>query len=56
MTGARLRDVDLRGADLSRVDGVAGLAGASIDERQLAELAPLLAAEAGLTVRPAPRP
>jgi uncharacterized protein YjbI with pentapeptide repeats len=55
-TGARLRDVDLRGLDLRRVDGLSGLAGASIDEHQLTELAPLLAAEAGLIVRPALRP
>ncbi len=55
VNGARLQDVDLRGVDLAAVNGLSGLAGASIDERQLLELAPFLAAEAGLVVR-APLP
>jgi uncharacterized protein YjbI with pentapeptide repeats len=50
VTGARLKDVDLRGARLRAITGLAGLSGATIDETQLVELAPLLAAEAGLTV------
>jgi len=41
--GATLVDVDLRGARLEVVDGLAGLAGAWVSELQLSELAPLLA-------------
>jgi uncharacterized protein YjbI with pentapeptide repeats len=41
--GATLVDVDLRGARLEVIDGLAGLAGAWITEHQLTELAPLLA-------------
>ncbi|WP_136518121.1 pentapeptide repeat-containing protein [Cellulomonas telluris] len=49
---ARLRDVDLRGARLTGgVDGVGGLAGATISGDQLLDLAPLLAAHLGLRVR-----
>lgn len=48
--GARLKDVDLRGATLAGLSGVAGLRGATIGELQLQDLAPLLAAEAGLQV------
>jgi uncharacterized protein YjbI with pentapeptide repeats len=47
---AKLADVDLRGAELHLVKGLAGLAGSWIDERQLSELAPLLAAELKITV------
>ena len=43
LSGARLADVDLRGAELSRIVSVAGLAGTWISDRQLADLAPLLA-------------
>jgi uncharacterized protein YjbI with pentapeptide repeats len=49
-TGARLKDVDLRGVQLRAVNGMAGLAGATIDEQQMLDLAPLLAAEAGMIV------
>ena len=41
--GATLVDVDLRGARLEVIDGLAGLAGAWVSEQQLTELAPLLA-------------
>jgi len=51
LQGARLKDVDLRGASLAGVAGVGGLRGATIDELQLQDLAPLLAAEAGLRVQ-----
>lgn len=51
VTGARLRDVDLRGAALHEIVGLSALSGATIDETQLVQLAPLLAAEVGLTVR-----
>jgi uncharacterized protein YjbI with pentapeptide repeats len=50
MTGARLKDVDLRGAQLRAINGLPGLSGATIDQAQLVELAPLLAAEAGIVV------
>ena len=49
---ARLADVDLRTAELARVNGLAGLAGAWITEHQLAELAPLLAAHLRIGVGP----
>lgn len=49
-TGATLSDVDLRGAGLSVVNGLAGLAGAWIDGVQLIDLAPLLAAEFTINV------
>lgn len=51
VTGATLTGADLRGIrDLQRLDGVAGLAGATISAEQLVELAPALAAHVGLTV------
>lgn len=49
-TGATLTDVDLRGVTLSVVKGLAGLAGAWIDDRQLLDFAPLLAGELGIRV------
>ncbi|TDS86355.1 uncharacterized protein YjbI with pentapeptide repeats [Nesterenkonia aurantiaca] len=52
---ARLKDVDLRGAALSRIVGLAGLKGAVISEEQLVELAPSLADHLGLVVSDAPR-
>jgi uncharacterized protein YjbI with pentapeptide repeats len=52
ITGARFKDVDLRGARLRSITGVSALSGATIDEGQLVELAPLLAAEAGIAVAP----
>ena len=45
LSGAKLAHVDLRGAELSRIVSVAGLAGAWISDTQLADLAPLLASE-----------
>ena len=50
VAGARLADVDLRGADLGRINGVAGLRGATIDEVQLSQLAALLADNLGFIV------
>jgi uncharacterized protein YjbI with pentapeptide repeats len=48
--GAKLTDVDLRGGDFSAVHGLEGLRGATIDDAQLSQLAPLLAAHLGLRV------
>jgi uncharacterized protein YjbI with pentapeptide repeats len=50
VTRASLADVDLRGSRFSTIVGLEGLRGATIDEGQLAELAPHLAAAAGLRV------
>jgi uncharacterized protein YjbI with pentapeptide repeats len=50
VTGARLKDVDLRGVRLHEIAGLSALSGATIDQLQLAQLGPLLAAEAGITV------
>jgi uncharacterized protein YjbI with pentapeptide repeats len=47
---AELRDVDLRGARYEQIDGIASLRGATVSGAQLAELAPLLADEAGIVV------
>lgn len=44
VTGATFDDSDLRGAQVSAVEGVAGLAGTTISEVQLHALAPALAA------------
>ncbi|WP_181431214.1 pentapeptide repeat-containing protein [Curtobacterium sp. MCBD17_021] len=46
----RIEDVDLRGADLDRVERLDGLRGATIGGEQLFTLAPLLAAQAGYRV------
>ncbi len=48
--GAKLKDVDLRGGDFSAIHGLEGLRGATIDEAQLSQLAPLLAAHLGIHV------
>lgn len=48
VNGAKLKHTDLRGITLRAVTGISGLRGATIDELQLADLAPVLAAEAGL--------
>jgi uncharacterized protein YjbI with pentapeptide repeats len=49
--GAELTEVDLRGSDLARLGGdVASLRGAIVDSAQLIDLAPRLAAAAGLRV------
>lgn len=47
---ARLADVDLRGADLRVLEGLAGLAGSWITESQLEALAPQLAAHLSISV------
>lgn len=47
---SRLSHTDLRGAEFRRVVGLEGLRGASISSSQLTELAPALAAQAGLQV------
>jgi uncharacterized protein YjbI with pentapeptide repeats len=49
-SGAGLIDVDLRGADLGQVIGMAGLRGATISADQLQMMAPALAELAGLSV------
>ncbi len=51
---AELIGVDLRGADLARIDGVQSLGGATISAEQLLGLAPALAREAGISVGPWP--
>ena len=48
--GATLTDVDLRGAELREVVGMAGLRGATISAEQLQSMAPALAELAGLRV------
>ena len=48
--GATLTDVDLRGAELTAIDGVGSLAGATISETQLALLGPALAEHLGIRV------
>ena len=48
---ARLRDVDLRGAEMSRIDDATALAGAVVSPTQLLDLAPLLAAALGIRVQ-----
>lgn len=48
---SRLTDVDLRGLDFHGIDTAGGLAGATITPEQLSDLAPLLAADAGIEVR-----
>lgn len=53
VTGAALRDVDLRGLDfaaMSTLEGVAGLRGATLDSMQLALLAPSLASHLGIRI------
>jgi uncharacterized protein YjbI with pentapeptide repeats len=47
---ARLADVDLRGADLRVLEGLAGLAGSWITESQLGALAPQFAAHLSISV------
>lgn len=50
VSGATLAHVDLRGLELSRIVGVDSLAGAVIDDEQLMQFAPFLAAQLGVTV------
>lgn len=49
-TNSRIEHVDLREADLDRVERLEGLRGATIGSEQLYVLAPLLAAQAGYRV------
>lgn len=49
-TNSRIEHVDLRGADLDRVERLDGLRGATIGSEQLYSLAPMLAAQAGYRV------
>ncbi|WP_203582370.1 pentapeptide repeat-containing protein [Microbacterium hibisci] len=51
-SGARLHDVDLRGADVGQVVGLEGLRGATISPEQLQLMAPALAELAGIVVEP----
>ena len=48
--GATCEHVDLRGCSFRVVNGLEGLRGATIDESQLIELAPLLARHIGVRV------
>jgi uncharacterized protein YjbI with pentapeptide repeats len=47
---ATCKFVDLRGENIAAIKGVMGLKGATVSSEQLIQLAPLLAAEAGLDV------
>jgi uncharacterized protein YjbI with pentapeptide repeats len=49
--GTRMRDVDLRGSEIVLNGRAADLAGAIVSPVQLTELAPVLAADAGIVVR-----
>jgi uncharacterized protein YjbI with pentapeptide repeats len=50
LTSATLKDFDLRGTEFRTLNGVGSLAGTVIDSYQLTLMAPLLAAQLGLTV------
>jgi uncharacterized protein YjbI with pentapeptide repeats len=50
VTRATLKHVDLRGLDFRAVHGLEGLAGATVNEVQVAELAQLFAAQLGIVV------
>jgi uncharacterized protein YjbI with pentapeptide repeats len=50
VTRATLTDVDLRGSTFQSLTGLPGLRGATIDDDQLASLAPHLAASIGLRI------
>ena len=50
LTNAKLTDVDLRGADLSTINGLAGIAGATISEDQLTQMSRLIARHLQLNV------
>jgi uncharacterized protein YjbI with pentapeptide repeats len=50
LADARLADVDLRGARLATINGLAGLAGCWITEQQLMSFAPLLAQHLKISV------
>ena len=48
--GGSAADADLRGSEFRSITGLAGLKGFTVDEGQLLQLAPLLAAQLGLRV------
>jgi uncharacterized protein YjbI with pentapeptide repeats len=50
LSGAKLKDFDLRGTDFRTISGLGSLAGVVIDDYQLGLIAPLLAAHMGLVV------
>lgn len=50
-SSARMDNVDLSGSYIENVKGVRNLKGATIGDDQLIQLAPLLAAEAGLKIK-----
>lgn len=50
VTGAKLSHVDLRGLEVRQIDGLRGLAGATVSGQQAAMLAELFAREIGITV------
>jgi uncharacterized protein YjbI with pentapeptide repeats len=50
VTGARLRNVDLRALHLRTVAGLRGLQGSTMTPAQVERLAPLLAADLGITI------
>ena len=50
LTGARSRTVDLRGAEIATLDGVADLRGCTISTAQLTGWAAGMAAELGIRV------
>ncbi len=47
---AELEEVDLRGAELSRITGLSQLSGTTVSSAQLYQLAPLLAADFGMVI------
>jgi uncharacterized protein YjbI with pentapeptide repeats len=50
LSGAKLKDFDLRGTDFRSISGLGSLAGVVIDDYQLGLIAPLLAAHLGVVV------
>jgi uncharacterized protein YjbI with pentapeptide repeats len=50
VTRSRCTDVDLRSSEFGRINGIEGLAGATIDDVQLTQFAPALASHLGLRV------
>ncbi|GGF36133.1 pentapeptide repeat-containing protein [Subtercola lobariae] len=52
LTRATCLNVDLRSSEFAAIHGIAGLAGATIDDGQLSLLSPLLADHLGLRVEP----
>ena len=50
LTRATCANVDIRGSEFSTINGLEGLRGVTVDEQQLALLAPVLAAHIGLVV------